>query len=203
MDTTAEPVKACVALLILSVCCVLNAADTHTNFLSIYLVTDKVFPQWKPGTMPKPTEVRLMHPAVLADKDFVSFDVTNQTFVVTAEAAKRLARKIWELGKGGAPRGGNELYVHQSGDYEVVPFPTPFVLKAFDEPIYLGAFWNLFSSSSFAGPVIIPRTPFINTNSTSNLTFDIGAGYPVAFPQVKDPRKDTRIALAVRKLFAQ
>src|SRR4051812_5276270 len=98
------------AILTLLVSYSLRAAEPSTNLLSIHLVSDKVFPQWTPGTMPKPGALKLIAPAVLADADFVSFDPTNQTFAVTREAAKRLARKIWELGKRDAPGWGNAPY---------------------------------------------------------------------------------------------
>jgi hypothetical protein len=160
--------KRCILLFtVCTYCFVLHSAVAATNLLSIHLVADKVFPQWQPGTMPKPDSLRLISPPVLADADFVSFDSTNQTFTVTAVAAKRLA---------------------------TIPLPAPFVLKASGEPVYVGAIYGLGSSSSFAGPVILPD---IGTNS-----FHIELGYPGAFPGMIDPRRDNRIVSAVQKLFS-
>ena len=193
--------KRYIALLAVSACCVLNAAEAATNLLSIHLVADKAFPQWRHGSMPKPGDLKLMSPPVLADSDFVSFDVTNQMFAITAEAAKRLARKIWELGKRDAPGWGDAPTVYRTGNYDLVPTTAPFVLKASGEPIYVGAFYTPVSSSSFAGPVIVPVHLFICANLTNNVTFSIQPGYPGEFPGVADQLRDSRIPLAVKKLF--
>src|SRR4051794_34417803 len=142
---------------------VLHSALAATNLLSIHFVADKVLPQSEPGTMPAPGSLKLISPPVLADADFVSFDLTNQTFTITADAAKRLEAKI----KNGPPT------ILRNGVFELIPYPTPFVLKASDEPIYVGAFWTGASSSSFAGPVFLPApdSVFISANQTNNVTF--------------------------------
>src|SRR5438045_1105272 len=107
------------------ICFAFHSTIGATNLLSVYLVADKVFPQWTPGTMPVPDSLRLISPPVLADADFISFDTTNHTFSITPDAAKRLEAKI----KNGPPT------ILRNGVFELIPYPTPFVLKASDEPI--------------------------------------------------------------------
>jgi hypothetical protein len=191
-----------VALLAIFTSGVLNAAELTTNYLlSIHLVRDEVFPQWQPGTMPKPGKLKLVSPPVLADRDFVSFDFKDQTFVITPQAAKRLARDIWHLKMKDVL--GDSPTILRNGAYDLVPTPAPFVLKASGEPIYVGPFYTLFSSSSFAGPVIIPESPFIHTNLNSNVTLKIQPGYPGEFPGIPKQLNDARIAAAVKKLSAR
>src|SRR6266487_984984 len=150
------------------ICFAFHSVIAATNLLSIYLVADKVFPQWRPGTMPAPDSLTLISPPVLADADFVSFDTTNQTFSITPDVAKRLEAKI----KNGPPT------ILRNGVFELIPYPAPFVLKASDEPIYVGAFWTGVSSSSFAGPVILPDSLFISANQTNDVTLRIEEGSP-------------------------
>jgi hypothetical protein len=142
--------------------------------------------------MPAPGSLKLISPPVLADADFVSFDVTNQVFTITAEAARRLEAKI----KNGPPT------LLRDGLFELIPYPTVCVIKASGEAVYVGAFWTVASSSSFAGPVMLPDKMFITMNSTNNVTFHIELGYPFPFPGMTDPRRDAGIVSAVRKLFS-
>jgi len=182
-------------ILLLTVCAywfVLHSALAATNLLSIYLVADNIFPQWRPGTMPAPDSLRLITPPVLADTDFVSFDTTNQTFSITPDAAKRLEASI----KHGPPT------ILRNGVFLLIPYPAPFVLKASAEAIYVGAFYTEVSSSSFAGPVILADRMFISASLTNNVTFRIELGYPGTFPGTPDPRRDSRVVSAVQKLFA-
>src|SRR5882762_3068121 len=133
--------KTCFVLLGLLACRILVAAETPTNLLSISLVIEKESPSLTTAIMPKPEELKLMSPPVLADKDFVAFDMTNQTFTITPEAAKRLAAKLCELA-------GTQPYVFKSGEYELIPYPTPFVLQASGDSVYVGAFYTETSSSA-------------------------------------------------------
>ncbi|MDR3457729.1 MAG: hypothetical protein P4N60_09810 [Verrucomicrobiae bacterium] len=180
-------------LLTVGACFVLHSAMAATNLLSIHLVVEKVFPQWHPGSMPKPDSLTLVSPPVLADGDFVSFDATNQTFTITPGAARRLAAGL---------RGGAAPILLNGGVYDQIPDTAPFVLQAAGEPIYVGAFYTLVSSSAFAGPVILPDTMFISPHLTNNVTFRIELGYPGTSPGLADPRRDPRIVAAVQKLFA-
>lgn len=148
--------------------------------------------------MPKPEEMKLVSPPVLADKDFVNFDITNQTFTITPEAAKRLAAKLCELA-------GTQPYVFKTGEYELIPYPTPFVLQASGEQIYIGAFDTLTSSRIPAGPLIFSHSYCITTNLSTNVTFSIQPGLvflnPKPIGNTPDQRRDNRIVSAVQKLF--
>ena len=170
----------------------LHSALAATNLLSIHFVADKVLPQSEPGTMPAPGSLNLISPPVLADADFVSFDLTNQTFTITADAARRLEAKV----KNGPPT------LLRDGFFELIPYPTACVVTALGEPVYVGAFWTGFSSSSFFGPVMLPNEAFISMRSTNQVTFRIELGYPGTFPGTPDPRRDSRIVSAVQKLFS-
>ena len=179
--------KRCFLLLALCACSLaLHAAMAATNLLSIHLVAE-----WKPGTRPAGI-LKLISPPVLADADFVSFDVTNQIFTITPDAARRLEAKI----KNGPPTW------LQDGFFELIPYPTACVVKASGEAVYVGAFWTTFSSSSFDGPVMLPDKQFISMNSTNDVTFRIELGYPGTFPGMTDLRRDSRIVSAVQKLFS-
>lgn len=171
-------------------CPLLPSAVAATNVLSIHLVA-------KDETRLSETNlgsIRLMSPPVLADADFVSFDWKEQTFVITPQAAQRLAAGIWS-------RAGRTPTLLRGGVYALIPFPTPFVVKALGEPVYVGAFyWSVFSSS-FKGPVILADESFISSSLTTNITFRIELGYPGAFSGTADLRRDQRIFGAVQKLF--
>jgi hypothetical protein len=159
---------------------ILHSVQAATNSLAIYLVhSGKVFPQWQTGTMPKPAELELAPSPVLADSDFVSFDPAAG-FEITIEAAKRLAGQIGALG---------------------VSSPSAFVLKANDEPIYVGAFYTPLSSRAFAGPVFIPHVLFIPPNSTNAISFFIQPGYPGEFPGIAKQLRDPRVVMAAHQLF--
>jgi hypothetical protein len=168
----------------------LPSTPAATNLLSIHFVADKVLPQSQPGTMPAPASLKLISPPALADPDFVSFDLTNQTFTITADAAKRLEAKV----KNGPPT------LLRDGFFELIPYPTACVVTALGEPVYVGAFWTGASSSSFFGPVLLPIDPFISMRSTNEVTFWIGPGSTL--PGMTDPRRDSRIVSAVQKLFS-
>ena len=185
--------------LLLSVICschLLQSAAAGTNLLSIHLVAKDAKEEaklwdWQTNT----ANLRLMSPPVLADADFVSFDWTNQTFVITAQAAQRLARAIYG-------REGRAPTLLRNDDYQLIVCPAPFVMKAFDEPVYMGAFWSDIFSYSFDGPVIYSREFVINSNLTANVTFDIKFDASSAEPGVVDPRRDRRILGAVQRLFS-
>ena len=175
------------------ICFALHSAAATTNLLSIYLVVaERDFPQWMSGTMPAPDSLRLVSPPVLADADFIRFDTTNQTFSITPDAAKRLEAKIMN----GPPT------LLRDGVYELIPFTTPFVLKASGKPIYVGAFYATYSSSQFAGPVILSDRLTISANLTNNVSFRIELGYGGMLPGMADPRRDSRVVSAVQKLFS-
>ena len=179
--------KRCFLLLALCTCSLaLHSAMATTNLLSIHLVAE-----WEPNRPPHGI-LKLISPPVLTDADFVSFDVTNQIFTITPDAARRLEAKI----KNGPPTW------LQGGFFELIPYPTACVVKASGEAVYVGLFGTRFSSSSFDGPVMLPDKEFISMSSTNDVTFRIQLGYPGRFPWLTDPRRDSRIVSAVQKLFS-
>jgi len=193
------------ASLALLICRVLSAADADTNLISIYLMDRPAAQPWPRLDAAHLKELKLVSPAVLADSDFLAFDTTNHTFVITGAAAKRLSLSIWSLAKQDAPGWGEQVpHVHNTGDFELIPTPAPFVIKASGESIYAGAFYCPFMSAGFTGPVVMARDMLIKTNVPNNATFSfsIQLGYPGPLPGTPDPRGDSRIASAVRKLFA-
>ena len=184
--------KSNILLFVLFSCLLLQSAVAATNVLSIYLVAKEEMEKeetqlWET----KPGSLRLLSSPVLADADFISFDWTNQTFVITSKAAQRLAAGIWS-------REGSAPTLLWNGTYELIPFSTPFVVKASGEPVYVGAFSSPVSSSSFPVPVIWADTYAISSSTISNVTLTIRF---VASPGMADPRRDRRIFDAVEKLF--
>jgi hypothetical protein len=189
--------KLCLAILMLLTPSILPAAEAYTNLLSIHLVDAKLP---RKGTT-RLDDLKLISPPVLSDSDFLSFNTTNHTFVITADAAKRLSRGIWDLAKREYPSWGDAPRILGNGGYELIVCPTPFVIKASGEAIYAGSFYVWTSSDSFAGPVILSAVYSIRTDSTNSVPFRIEMGYPWSISGVADPRGDSRIALAAQKLF--
>ena len=184
---------------------VARAGEPGTNLVSIYLVDRPNAHPWPKLDTAHMKDLNIVAPPVLADPDFVAFDSTNHTFVITAEAARRLARCIWQLGKKDAPGWGDSPAILPGGYTELIPTLAPFVIEAFGERVYAGAFYTSFSSHSFRGPVVLPEKGFISTNvaENANVSFSIQLGYPYTFEGTSDPRGDGRIASAVQKLFAK
>jgi hypothetical protein len=191
---------------VLTVGSALYGAEASTNFIAISLLDRPLAQPWPKLDNAHLKELKTVSPPVLVDADFVSFDTTNQTFVLTGSAAKRLALTIWSLAKKDAPGWGEQVpYVHHTGEFELIPVPAPFLFHAGGEPIYAGAFYTPVSSTGFSGPVIMAEEMFIRTNvpSDARFSFRIELGYPGALPGTPDPRGDARIASAVQKLFAK
>jgi len=156
---------------------------------------------------------------ILADGDFVAWDIKTHTFVITPTAAKRIVESCF---------------------LRVVAF----VMVCSGERVFAGLFETDVSSSSASVPVIMTdpvatqcftwptnvvlEGPFICTNlqeaaeglftrtndhgardrfmtrinPTTNVTLRIDWGYPsIAFARGEDRREDKRIAIAVEKLF--
>jgi len=111
-----------------------NALTASTNLLAIYLVADKIpDEQLRNHTA---TDVRLAPTPILADADFVTCDVTKDTFVITPPAAIRFGIATF------AAR-------------------VPYVMVAEGKRIYLGVFDTSVSSSrtglpgTFADTVLV------------------------------------------------
>ncbi len=183
-------------------------ASARTNLLAFHLVAESV-PLWTNGHTLHPaaaqlSEIRLQPEPIISDADLVAWDLTNYTFVITPAAAKRLISKESKLGE--------------------------FVLMTSGQPIYLGTFLTMFSSSSYYGvPVILTDSLlfFGKTNylqglqryaqqdprlverwmaliAGTNVTLKIDLGYPNAeFKPNPDIRDDQRIAAAVERRFGK
>ena len=77
---------------------------------------------------------------------------------------------------------------------------TPFVLEVDGKPIYIGMFSCNFSSMAYTRtPVIKAKTPAIDVQATNNVNFQIN--FDKIEKSVIDPRSDSRIINAVRRLF--
>lgn len=184
----------------------LPGAEGDTNCIAIYLLDRPLAQPWPKLDTAHIKDLRPVSPPVLADEDFLSFDTTNHSFVVSGASAKRLALTIWSLARKDAPGWGEQVpFVYHTGEFELIPVPAPFVLHAGGKPIYAGAFYTSASSAGFSGPVIMAEETFIKTNvsNSARFSFWIQAGYPVALSGTPDPRNDSRIASAVQKLLAR
>ncbi|PYM11190.1 MAG: hypothetical protein DME18_14605 [Verrucomicrobia bacterium] len=197
--------KTFVITLLLAVCCAVRGDDTSTNLIAICLLDRPLAQPWPKLDAANLKNLKPVSPPVLVDSDFVAFDSTNHTFVITGAAAKRLSLTIWSLAKKDAPGWSAAPYVHHTGDFELIPVPAPFVLQVRGEPIYAGAFYTSVSSSGFSGPVIMAEEMFISTNvpTSAKFSFSIQLGYPGTLPGTPDPRNDNRIVSAVQTLLAK
>ncbi len=186
-----------------------NQMTAARNVLAFYLVS-----QERPtsGTA-KPSSPPLEPYPILSDPDFVAWDVTNHTFVITPAAAIRVGLQCGMRTR-------------------------PFVLMAEGVPIYRGAFWTMVSSQSCSDPVIIAdlavQDCFMGLDNvpddvwrmigredparfdrvmmlakvkpTTNVTLSIELGYPglskEALEKAEKLRSDLRVPAAVQKLFA-
>lgn len=187
--------KNSLSVLILSVCCLTGAARAGTNLVSIHLLEGT-----NSHSLPKLDalslkNLKLISPPVLADSDFVAFDATNHTFAITAEAAERLAQSIWSAWKK-APE------IYQNGAYALIPFDTPFVLKASDQCIYAGVFEAAGSPCPYADTVTIQSlSPFIQATVSRNNRFSFSVNRDDFRNGVPDPRGDPRLIAAVERLL--
>lgn len=224
--------RARISILVTLVCCALCRAEPTTNILSIYLVDWKGTDSWPAREVTTPLvreafyesvtrelpqkfenrylrmpplrqpanldALKLVSPPVIADSDFLAYDTKRHTFTLSAAATTRLSISLWKLGLGEKP------HVHHTGDYDLIPTPVLFVLKARGEAIYSGAFHTLSSSMGFSGPVILAEDTYIGTNVSKDVIFSfyIQLGYPGSLPNAADPRGDARVVSAVQTLFA-
>jgi hypothetical protein len=149
-----------------------------TNSLAIYLVLvpgEVPYRSIEEGTATS-TGLKLEVPVLLSDKDFVAYNTTNYTFVITPDAAQRV---------------GERCHDNQ----------TPFVVVACGEPIYLGVFTSRYSSLSSGVPTIRVDDCIRKGNQT-NVSLKVDRGYPSdGFGGGPDRRGDQRIISAARKLF--
>jgi hypothetical protein len=145
-----------------------------TNSFGIYLTAEPVDRRITAYGKGDWSRVRLAESPLISATDIVSYDFTNHTVRLRAEA----------LGK--------------------IPKPpvegTPFVVVADGQRIYLGAFTTGFSSMSFAVPSIMVNRRMLVTNQPTD-TVVIERAYPSpSFGVGPDPRGDPRIKTALKAL---
>lgn len=183
--------KASYALLLtFAVCSIAHGADSFTNLLSFHLLADTA--GWKSiiGSTGRLANVKLVPEPVLSDHDFVSYDTTNHIFVVTAEAAKRVSRKMMKRDTPSVTTRGEKVY-HLDGP------DTPFVLVVSGERTCFGVFSSPISSIAYSDPTIWGEHLVIPAESTNNFSFMIS---PYSSGEWPDQRKDSRFLAAVKKL---
>jgi hypothetical protein len=189
-----------------------NRSTVPTNVLALYLVDGSAVERFL--TNGTGEGLKLVPQPILSDADFVDWDVTNHTFVITPAAAIRVG-------------------------VECNNRTRPFVMVAEGVPVYLGGFWTHVSSDFCGVPVVIPdlavadcfmgvdRVPaeiwrmmgrldprtldrlmtLAKTSPTTNVTLRIELGYfsspgEDSYQEAEKRRADPRIATAVQKLFA-
>jgi hypothetical protein len=184
-------------LLAVWLCPAVCSAQTLTNVLSIHLL-DKALSKTLQEGIITPAKAKLIPPPIFWDEDFVVFNTTNHTFAISAEAAKRLARKLMD---NPTTLGSGEVV------YDFWWPDTPFVLAALGQPIYVGQFSCVISSASYRSPTIYSQASFISTNCSSNVIFTIEMPLPSTNQPAlsggrigTDVRNDPRILAAVKKL---
>jgi hypothetical protein len=108
---------------------------------------------------------------IISTENLVSYDWDNHGMNLSPSAYQQLLA----IFSGGLPSSG-----------------VPFVILAYDEPVYAGAFWSLMSSLSFDGVIILqPSDP-------ANQTLYIDLGYPGEdFFTGEDPRGNPRLQQAL------
>jgi hypothetical protein len=166
-----------------------NNAPTSTSILAINFLLNDPPRGWSCDSDPRGLKVET--PPILSDHDFVEWNLTNHTFVITAGAAERVAQRCYER-------------------------DVPFVLSCCGQAVYAGMFTTMLSSSAKDCPVIltdsikmtqVPNDMLLKFGGcaigTSNVTLVIGRSYPATdVPSLAaDKRDDKRIVAAVRKLF--
>jgi hypothetical protein len=164
--------KLCSLLTMLLVSTTAHAAEPFTNHLAVHLLANRG--AWSSNRTLKPYGLDLIAKPIISDGDFVTFDVTNQTFTTTADAAQRL-----------------------NGQFHTSLQPIPFVLVASGEPIYVGMFEPQFKAYvSFDVPVV-KTDQLLHTNGAFWIEM-----IPTKLAQETNVLHDPRIISAVQKMFA-
>lgn len=193
-------------LLMNCLCLMTKAQDKSTNYLSFYLLAEAIPSDALVNTNIVPEGLRLMPTPILSDADLKEFDWSNHTFVITAEAAKRLSSNLYKMdGFDGRP------FTYESGyvGYHLCGPDTPFVLVASGERVYVGIFSSSYSSSGYMVPFVWPDGPaFLSVSATNDVKFKImitrlSPEYLAMFGFTNtwvDVREDKRILAALQKL---
>jgi len=159
-----------------------------SNTLAIYLAADKDDAYHLGKDNPIFDDKRLEPKPILCDYDFVWFNTNTQQFAITADAARRLIRRL----------GGEPPAVKSWVD-------TWFVFKAEGRRVYTGVFsTRLLSLGWLRTPVITPLTLALPTQSKETVGFGISfhdPSVPAGAKSPLDPCYDKEIVEAVAKLF--
>jgi hypothetical protein len=144
-----------------------------------------------PRIIPKPTEMQLAQSPVLSDRDFTSYNLTNHSITITAQAARGLAARL--MPESTDPK----------TDVLLSWRDTSFVLFAGGTPIYVGMFSCSTSSQKYPMPTIYPDRllPFVPAHSHRDVSLTIRGG--VLTSTNTDPRADPRILATLKKLRLQ
>jgi hypothetical protein len=173
-----------------------NAPTASTNLLAIYLVAERIPDEQLRNHTATVTDVRLAPTPILADDDFVTCDLTKDTFVITPAAAIRFGIATF------AAR-------------------VPYVMVAEGKRIYLGVFDTYVSSSGtglpgtfpdivlvdcFMGPDNIPEEVLATIRTRDRVVTEhllaLASTKPTTNVVVTIPTlNDKRVAAAAKKLF--
>jgi hypothetical protein len=159
-------------LMLLLVSTAAHAVEPFTNQLAIYLLADRG--AWVSNRTIKPYGFSLQAKPIISDGDFVTFDVTNQTFTTTAQAAQ-----------------------HLNGLFNRSLQPIPFVLVASREPIYVGVFEPTFKAYFSLDVPVVKTDPLLHTNGVFWIEMTLNK-----LAQGTNVLHDPRIISAVQKMFA-
>jgi hypothetical protein len=149
-----------------------HAVEPFTNQLAIYLLADRGV--WVSNRTTKPYGFSLLPKPIISDADFVTFDVTNQSFTTTADAAQ-----------------------HLNGLFNTSLQPIPFVLVASREPIYVGVFEPELKAYVYFDMPVVKTDPVLHTNGAFWIEM-----IPNKLAQETNVLDDPRIISAVQKMFA-
>ena len=172
----------------------LHAATTNTNTLAIFLIDA---PQAAlNGKTFEPSSIKLAEKPLLADRDFVRYDKQNHTFSITADSARRMAKQLDPKITPNTLADGTRAFLLSANDEWR---GRPFALLAERQIIYIGCFYNRFSSfSPYPLPTIsLPTT--VPLDSQDPITFEI-TPHKDPTAESKDVRSDPRIARALERL---
>jgi hypothetical protein len=140
---------------------------------AIYLVAAPVDPRVLVRDLERWRQVELAPEPIISDADIISYDFSKHAMRLKPEALKRI------------PRPGVE--------------GISFVVVAGGERIYLGAFYNGFSSIPYRAPVIVVVARLEQEDLGEDVLF-IDRAYPESYGSSNDMRADERIRKALTDL---
>ena len=166
-------IKILIGVLALLTFSALAAVPKRSTF-AIYLVAAPVDPRELVRGRERWRQVELAPEPVISDADIVSYDFSKHAMRLKPEALKRI------------PRPGVE--------------GISFVVVVGGERIYLGAFYNGFSSIPFPAPVIVVVARVEQEAALGEGVLFIDRAYPESYGSGNDMRSDERIRKALTDL---